>query len=153
NIALEDAFYLGVLSSRIHLAWVAENQSLLESRPVYVKTTCFDPFPFPVCSEAQKASIRSHAEELDSHRKRQQKLFPNLKMTDMYNVLEKLRAGEPLEDDEQEAYENGLIAVLREIHDRLDTAVADAYGWLANLTNGELLHRIVTLNAERVREE
>lgn len=153
NIALEDAFYLGVLSSHIHLAWVAGNQSLLENRPVYVKTTCFDPFPFPVCSEIQKAAIRSHAEDLDAHRKRQQELFPSLKMTDLYNVLEKLRASEPLEELEQEVYEEGLVAVLKEIHDRLDAAVADAYGWPANMANDEILQRVVILNAERVREE
>jgi hypothetical protein len=153
NMALEDAFYLGVLSSHIHLAWVAGNQSLLENRPVYVKTMCFDPFPFPACSEAQKESIRSHAEELDAHRKRQQDLFPNLKMTDMYNVIEKLRAGEPFVEREQEVYEEGLVAVLKEIHDRLDAAVADAYGWPANLTNDEILQRVVILNAERAREE
>jgi hypothetical protein len=153
NIALEDAFYLGVLSSRIHLAWVAGNQSLLEDRPVYVKTTCFDPFPFPACTEDQKASIRSNAEELDAHRKRQQELFPNLKMTDIYNVLEKLRTGGPLEEREQEVYEEALVGVLKEIHNRLDAAVADAYGWPANMTNDEILQRVVTLNAERVREE
>jgi hypothetical protein len=88
NFALEDAFYMGVLSSRIHLAWVAGNQSLLEDRPVYVKTMCFDPFPFPACSEEQKALIRSHAEELDAHRKRQQELFPKLTMTDIYNCFQ-----------------------------------------------------------------
>jgi hypothetical protein len=99
------------------------------------------------------ALIRSHAEELDAHRKRQQELFPELTMTDMYNVLEKLHAGEPLEQREQEVYEVGLIGVLREIHDNLDAAVADAYGWSANLTNDEILQRVVTLNAERLREE
>ena len=153
NFALEDAYFLGVLSSVIHTSWTLRAGGTLEDRPVYTKTRCFDPFPFPSCSEAQKASIRSHAEELDAHRKRQQELFPNLKMTDMYNVLEKLRAGEPLEEREQEVYEEGLVAVLREIHDRLDASVAEAYGWPATMTNDEILQRVVTLNAERVREE
>ena len=40
--------------------------------------------------------IRRLAEQLDAHRKRQQSLYPTLKMTDMYNVIEKLRSGEPL---------------------------------------------------------
>jgi hypothetical protein len=155
NIALDDAFYLGVLSSKIHVTWAlaAGGHLGVGNDPVYVKTRCFDTFPFPICSEEQKVSIRARAEELDAHRKRQQGLFPNLKMTDMYNVLEKLRAGEPLEEREQEVYEEGLIAVLKEIHDKLDIAVADAYGWPANLTSDEILQRVVALNAERAREE
>jgi hypothetical protein len=155
NIALDDAFYLGILSSKIHVTWAlaAGGHLGVGNDPVYVKTRCFDPFPFPACSEQQKESIRAHAEELDAHRKRQQELFPKLKMTDMYNVLEKLRAGEPLEEREQEVYEEGLVAVLKEIHDRLDIAVAAAYGWRTNLTNDEILQQVVTLNAERAREE
>ena len=151
--ALSDAYFLGILSSVIHTTWALRAGGTLEDRPVYNKTRCFDPFPFPVCSEVQKAAIRAHAEELDAHRKRQQELFPDLKMTDMYNVLVKLRAGEPLEEREQEVYEEGLIAVLKEIHDKLDIAVADAYDWPANLTSDEILQRIVALNAERAREE
>jgi hypothetical protein len=151
--ALDDAYFLGILSSQIHTTWALRAGGTLEDRPVYTKTRCFDPFPFPDCSEAQKILIRSHAEELDAHRKRQQELFPDLKMTDMYNVLEKLRADEPLEEREQQVYEEGLVAVLKEIHDRLDIAVADAYGWPATLTNDEILQRVVALNAERAREE
>jgi hypothetical protein len=155
NIALDDAFYLGVLSSKIHVTWAlaAGGHLGVGNDPVYVKTRCFDPFPFPICSDAQKTSIRSHAEELDGHRKRQQHLFPTLKMTDLYNVLQKLRAGESLEEREQEVHEGGLVAVLKEIHDKLDAAVADAFGWPANMANDEILQRVVTLNAERIREE
>jgi hypothetical protein len=67
--------------------------------------------------------------------------------------MRSLTAAKPLEEREQEVYEEGLVAVLREIHERLDAAVFDAYGWPANLTNDEILQRVVTLNAERVREE
>jgi hypothetical protein len=153
TFAVDDAYFLGILSSMIHTAWALRAGGTLEDRPVYNKTRCFDPFPFPTCSEEQKRSIRSCAEELDAHRKRQQELFPDLKMTDMYNVLEKLRADETLEERDQEIYEEGLVAVLKEIHDKLDIAVADAYGWPANLTNDEILQRVVALNTERAREE
>jgi len=47
----------------------------------------------------------------------------------MYNVLEKLRAGQPLNAKEQTIHEQGLVSVLRQIHEELDAAVADAYGW------------------------
>lgn len=43
-----------------------------------------------------KQRIREFGERLDSHRKRQQEQHPGLTLTDIYNVLEKLRSGEPL---------------------------------------------------------
>ena len=74
-------------------------------------------------------------------------------MTDMYNVLEKLRSGEPLTKKEQTTHEQGLVSVLQQLHDDLDAAVFDAYGWPASLTDEEILERLVALNAERAAEE
>ena len=71
----------------------------------------------------------------------------------MYNVLEKLRAGEPLTAKDKAVHEQGLVSVLREIHDELDAAVCDAYGWPVTLTDEEILARLVALNAERAAEE
>jgi len=59
SIALDDAFNLGVLSSRIHVCWALASGGTLEDRPVYVKTTCFETFPFPEASEKSKERIRS----------------------------------------------------------------------------------------------
>ena len=91
-IGSDDAYILGVLSSGIHVTWALGQGAMLEDRPVYPKTQCFDPFPFPVCGEAEKERIRALAEELDAHRKRVQAQHPGLTLTGMYNVLEKLRA-------------------------------------------------------------
>lgn len=66
--------------------------------PVYAKSRCFDPFPFPTCDEAARARIRRIAEELDAHRKRVQAQNPGLTLTGMYNVLEKLRTDEALNE-------------------------------------------------------
>jgi hypothetical protein len=71
----------------------------------------------------------------------------------MYNVLEKLRAGQRIEGRDREIYDQGLIGILRDLHDQIDTAVAQAYGWPATLTDGEILHRLVALNRERAAEE
>ncbi len=76
--ATSDAFDLGVLSSRIHLLWTTANGGTLEDRPVYTKSRCFDPFPFPDANNIQKQNIRVIAEELDSHRKRVLTDHPNL---------------------------------------------------------------------------
>jgi hypothetical protein len=119
----------------------------------YNHADCFNKFPFPECDEQQKARIRSLAEALDAHRKRQQSLHARLTITDMYNVLEKLRAGEPLTDREKITHEQGLVSVLKQIHDDLDQAVFDAYGWPATLNDEEILERLVALNAARAGEE
>lgn len=91
-IASEDAFVLGVLSSRHHLAWALSAGGTLEDRPRYNSNATFLPFPFPLCGEAEKARIRAVAEALDAHRKRVQAQHPDLTLTGLYNVLEKLRA-------------------------------------------------------------
>jgi len=64
--------------------------------PVYVKSRCFEPFPFPDASDEQRERIRFLGEQLDAHGKRRQESHPTLTMTEMYNALEELRAGQPL---------------------------------------------------------
>jgi hypothetical protein len=77
-IAVEDAFYLGVLSSVIHVQWAlaAGGRLGVGDDPRYNKSRCFDPFPFPAATEAQQAKIRALGEQLDAHRKRQQAQTP-----------------------------------------------------------------------------
>jgi hypothetical protein len=74
-------------------------------------------------------------------------------MTEMHNVLEDLRAGKPLDDNGPGALEQRSIAVLKQIHDDLDRAVADAYGWPITLSEEEIIFRLVELNATRAAEE
>jgi hypothetical protein len=121
--------------------------------PRYQKRLCFDPFPFPAPTDPQRARIRDLAESLDAHRKRQQSAHPTLTLTGMYNVLEKLRANEPLSDKDKLIHEHGLVSVLRQLHDDLDDTVFDAYGWPRDLADEQILERLVALNAERAEEE
>jgi hypothetical protein len=166
NIALDDAYFLGVLSSIVHVTWAlaAGGRLGVGNDPRYSKTRCFDPFAFPDSDRILVDGIRRIAEDLDFHRKRQQSLYPTLTMTDMYNVLEKIRSGDPLTAKEKVVHEQGLVSILKQIHDELDRAVLGAYGWSA-LTSvldnhnkreelGEtILERLVALNVERVEEE
>lgn len=46
-----------------------------------------------------------------------------------------------------------FIGVLKQLHDELDAAVCDAYGWRDAPDDDAILERLVALNAERVREE
>jgi len=155
NIATSDALAIGVLSSRVHATWALAVGSRLGigNDPVYVKTTCFETFPFPGSNSASDSRIRLIGDRLDAHRKRQQGLHPDLTMTGMYNVLEKLRSGEELTAKEKQIHEKGLVTILKQIHDALDAAVFDAYGWPHDLTDEEILERLVALNHERAEEE
>ncbi len=156
-IASDDAFHLGVLSSRFHVAWALTAGSRLGvgNDPVYVKTKCFEPFPFPAAMPEQQATIRALAERLDGHRKAVQAEHPDLTLTGLYNTLERVREIGPqkLTDAERDTYERGLVGVLRDLHDDLDRAVADAYGWPADIDEADVLRRLVDLNAERAAEE
>jgi len=153
NIALDDAYYLGVLSSRVHVTWAFASGGTLEDRPVYTKTRCFDPFPFPDATDEQKQRIRQLAEDLDAHRKRQQAQHPRLTITEMYNVLAALRAGQTLSERERVINEQGLVSVLKGLHDDLDEAVCAAYGWEPAISDEETLLRLVALNRVRAEEE
>jgi hypothetical protein len=172
--------------------------------PRYNNARCFGAFPFPdlhaadqyggpisyaledesgrpgessTVGEYPSDRIRNLAEQLDAHRKRQQAAHPGLTLTGMYNVLEKLRSGEPLSAKERVIHEQGLVSVLRQLHDEIDAAVLDAYGWgdllpLLRVAHGNdapadgasrdeakrafdeaILERLVALNAERAAEE
>ena len=162
-IAMEDGFSLGVLSSSLHVIFARATGGWLGvgNDSVYVKSACFDQFPFPDAEEQVKRQIESLAEEIDAHRKRQQAAHPKLTLTNVYNVLEKLRSGEALSPKEKTTHEQGLVSVLKQLHDDLDAAVFAAYGWSdlwAAHLRGEgidepLLERLVALNAERAAEE
>ncbi|MEY3898735.1 MAG: hypothetical protein RLZZ214_4257 [Verrucomicrobiota bacterium] len=151
-IVSDDSLTLGVLSSRIHLIWAMAVGGRLEDRPRYQHQETFNLFPFPNCDEATQARIRVLAEELDAHRKQVQAEH-GLTLTGLYNVLEKLRANQPLTDKEKTIHHKGLVSILKQLHDDLDAAVFAAYGWPATLTDAEILTRLVALNAERAAEE
>lgn len=146
---------LGVLSSKCHGVWAVRAGGWLgvgnDSR--YNNSRCFDPFPFPTPNRDTAVEIRAIAEELDAHRKARQIEHPGLTLTEMYNVLEKLRVGAALDDDDRRIKDQGLVLMLKEYHDRLDAAVARAYGWPVDLTDEQILERLVALNADRVDEE
>lgn len=154
-IGLDDAYYLGVLASRTHVVWALATGGRMGvgNDPVYDKTRCFDPFPFPTVTPAQQAHIRELAETLDAHRKCQQAEYPSLTLTNLYNVVEKLRFGQPLTPKEQITKQQGLATIVLELHRELDAAVAAAYGWPTDLPDAEVLTRLVALNHTRAAEE
>jgi len=176
---LADALHLGILSSSCHLTWALKTGGTLEDRPRYTKSTCFETFPFPADdtgftpTSPLADTIRRHAEAIDAHRKRvlasPEGVAAGLTLTGIYNVLEALRAGRALSAKEKLHHSTGLVGVLQSLHDELDAAVLQAYGWqdLGAVPWGEtepqsaarqawveaLLERLVALNARRAADE
>ncbi len=155
-VALYDAFFLGVLSSRIHVEWSIRTGGWLgvgnDSR--YNKSKVFDPFPFPDASPAQRAEIADLAERLDAQRKAALAENPSLTMTEIYNLRTAIQRGEPVDRDRAA---KARARAVGELHEKLDSAVAAAYGWpespSASLAPAEIVARLVALNAERAAEE
>ncbi|MBK1667779.1 hypothetical protein CKO28_06995 [Rhodovibrio sodomensis] len=182
-IGLQDATSIALLSSRQHVLWslAAGGKLGVGNDPVYVKTRCFDPFPFPLMDALDagtREELRDLGDRLDRHRKARIERHGHLTMTALYNVLERVRelsAGAdvaPLSESERDVYDAGLVSVLGELHDAIDAAVLRAYGWDDPLVakpgatcpsphkSGEqeaaeqtLLSRLVALNQARRAEE
>ena len=152
-IASSDALHLGVLSSHIHVVWALATGGTLEDRPIYTKSQGFDPFPFPQANPLARAQIADLGERLDRHRKDAQAAHPDITLTQMYNVLEKVRAAQALTDADRTIFDDALILILKELHDGLDCAVTVAYGWPSDLSEEDILARLVALNKQRAAEE
>ena len=138
-IARDDDYTFGVLQSRVHTTWARRMGTQLESRPRYTPTTCFETFPFPRPTEAQRTAIADAAATLD--RLRQGWLNPPDRPYD-------LSARELARRTLTNLY-NQRPTWLQDAHARLDAAVLDAYGWSADLADEELPARLLALNLER----
>lgn len=153
-VGSSDAFLLGILSSKTHLVWMQRAKGALETRPRYNKQRCFDPFPFPEdVPEPLKARIRAEAEALDVLRKRVLADHDDLTLTGLYNVSEALKAGRALTEKERDTHDRGLVTLIRQHHEAIDDAVAGAYGWPTDLSDEDILARLVELNKIRAAEE
>ena len=134
-VASAEDYMLGVLQSRPHIVWALAMGTQLEDRPRYIVSTCFETFPFPRPTEQQREAIGAAAADLND--KRESWLNPpgisaaELRKRTLTNLY------------------NQRPTWLDNAHARLDAAVADAYGWPADLTDTEILERLLALNLER----
>jgi hypothetical protein len=152
-IASADAFHLGVLSSRAHVLWTLASGGTLEDRPRYSKSKCFDPFPFPDASEQLRHQIRNLSDELDQIRRRVLSEDSKTTLTGLYNVIQKLRANERLTIEEERLKSNSLARIIKDLHDQIDALVLRAYGWSPELSDDDIIDRLVRLNTARAAEE
>ena len=154
-IADDDAATLAILSSRIHVTWSARSGGWLGqgNDPVYTKTRTFDPFPFPVINGRLRETLRAAAGELDDTRKKVLADNPDLRLTGIYDALEAVRSGRVMTDKEKDVAQRGRALILRELHSQIDQLTASAYEWAVDLTDNEILEKLIALNADRMKEE
>ncbi len=157
-VASNDPFHLGVLQWSGHAEWALKAGGTLEDRPSYSKSLVFDPFPFPEPVAERRTKIAELAEELDATRKAALVETDKLTMTELYNLRAKLRSGVPMDDKDQRRATKARAAIVDRLHEQLDQAVADAYGWGPEWAAGalgpsEIVTRLVALNHERAAEE
>ena len=134
-IARDDDYTFGVLQSRFHEIWALATGTQLETRPRYTPTTCFETFPFPQPTKEQQEAIGTAASMLNELREnwihRAGLSVAELRsrtLTNLYNKRE---------------------TWLDDAHAHLDAAVAEAYGWPADLADAEILERLLALNLAR----
>jgi hypothetical protein len=152
-IGSDEAFHLGVLSSAASVAWSLGVGGTLEDRPRYNKSQIFDPFPFPDATPKQSAKIAELAEELDATRKQALAEAPGLTMTELYNLRELHRSSAELSSRQQDRIREARAGIVDRLHEQIDAAVAEAYGWEWPLAPAEIVARLVALNRERAEEE
>jgi len=131
--ARDDDYFFGILQSRVHEAWSFALGSQLrekESGFRYTPTTCFETFPFPTPTPDQTKEIEDRARELDEARRNWlgDRSDKQRTLTALYNTRP---------------------TWLVEMHRALDTAVFRAYGWDCDLTEENVLERLLELNLTR----
>ncbi len=172
----DDCFF-GILHSHLHELWALKAGTRLETRPRYTPTTCFETFPFPEPTEAQRGAIAEAAKELDTLRSnwlnppewtREEILeFPGsvdgpwARYVTNPNAsgIGTVRYPRVVPRDAECAQElakrtltnlyNQRPTWLDLAHRRLDEAVFAAYGWKADISDDDLLAKLLALNLER----
>ncbi|MCU0532920.1 MAG: hypothetical protein MUD14_03365 [Hydrococcus sp. Prado102] len=104
-----------ILQSRLHEIWARFFGSSMKDDPVYTPSDCFETFPFPENWETNQ-TLEEIGKTYYEYRA-QLMINNNQGLTDTYN-----RFHNPDERDPK-------ILKLRELHDAMDRAVLDAYGW------------------------
>ena len=173
-IAREDDVTFGVLHSRIHEIWSLCLGATLEDRPCYRPTTCFETFPFPAGLQPNRNPLSPtplpegeglKAAAIADAARRLNELRENwLNPPEWVDRIPEIVPGYPdrLIPKPEHAAElkqrtlthlyNQRPTWLINAHRALDEAVAAAYGWPADLSDDEVLRRLLELNRARAEK-
>ena len=131
--AFDDDYAFGILTSSAHVSWAWHRSSTLETRLRYTPTTVFETFPWPYpTSEDQRAEVSDIAADLFATRAALC-AADHVGLTKLYNTMD-----------------DGGYRDLAALHDRLNRAVVDAYGWPASVAQDseQLVARLANRNAQ-----
>lgn len=160
-ITREDDYMFGMLHSNIHVAWALRKGATLEDRPRYNNSATFETFPFPWSpgredtAHPAHAAISHAAKQLHEERHAWQnpdgyseKQLKDRTLTNIYNALAVFRGRDSMNTKSAAA---DFAPRLNQLHQTLDRAVCDAYGWEHDILNDdeEILRRLLALNLER----
>ena len=166
-ITRDDPMAFGILSSRFHELWACRMGTSLEDRPRYTSSTTFRTFPFPegLTPDLPASSYAGdpRAQAIAEAAQRLNELRENwLNPPDLVKREPEVVEGFPdrlLPRDEAAAailktrtltnLYNQRPAFLANAHAALDAAVAAAYGWPADISDEEVLRRLLALNHAR----
>ena len=171
--ARSDDYFFGVLQFRAHEQWALKLGTRLETRPRYTPTTCFETFPFPKATAEQQAAIAAAAKELNELRERwlnppewtrEEVLeFPASAAGPWARFVQNGVARYPRliskdADCAKQLTKHTLTNLYNErptwlanAHAKLDAAVFASYGWPADLTDDQILEKLLVLNLERAK--
>jgi len=113
-IPTKDIYFFGIITSKIHMAWVHAVCGRLETRYRYSKDVVYNTFPFPPITETQKKELEKHVyrilEEREAHsEKTLAQLYDPDKMPDGLReahrqndlAVERCYRSKPFESDEE----------------------------------------------------
>jgi hypothetical protein len=159
--AREDDYFFGILHSYLHEIWALRLGTSLEDRPRYTPTTTFETFPFPwppgyedTASSAYSA-VSAAAKQLNEERTSWlnppglgENTLQDRTLTNLYNALNVWRGKDKMRVKDAAA---DFAPRLNDLHNTLDRAVCDAYGWPHEVLNDdeEILRLLLALNLER----
>ena len=138
-IARDDDYTFGVLHSRVHELWsrgLGTQLREVESGFRYTPTTTFETFPFPKPGDEQREEISAAARRL-------------VELRDGWLNPSGLSVEDLAKRTLTNLY-NERPTWLAHAHEALARAVLAAYGWAGDLSDDEILARLLTLNLERV---
>ena len=162
-IPRSDDLIFGILHSKFHASWAARKGSDLQDRPRYTHTTTFATFPFPLGYgpsddlpdlERDRVAAEISVAAADLYQQRQNWLYPSgcLKVVDEKTVWGPRQV--PVDEDAAKLLANRTMSNLYKsppewlilAHKELDEAVAKAYGWPEEISEDEVLTKLLELN-------
>jgi type II restriction/modification system DNA methylase subunit YeeA len=167
--ARDDDFFLGILQNKFHETWSLATCSWhgVGNDPTYNDETCFETFPFPegltpnipaetYADDPRAKRIAEAARELDAARRNW------LNPPDLVDIVPEVVPGYPDRILPKDAH---AAATLKErtltnlynqrpqwlvnAHEKLDRAVAAAYGWPEDISTDDALAKLLELNLRR----